>query len=216
MISGFIDQLRFGAPHRWPGCWVLAIAALLWASPSLSQDGEADYSGLDVEAETRGRTAVAKTVVGRSPRTSVELFALPYKLWDGDALGTGLSLELAIPGWQGIRLGIAGHRTLSQNRDYYLTDFYVGAYSKFFFHSALYRYGLSPFATAGLGFYRVDGEAIDSRRHEDKLIDSTSLALSGGLHYQYNKRFAGYGEYQLHSGEGSLNTLQLGLSVWLF
>lgn len=192
---------------------LLLSLALGASSAAHAQDGEGDYSALDVETSAPSQQ---QSVVTAKARSDFALFALPYKLWAGDALGTGLSLELAIPGWPGIRVGIAGHRTLSQNNDFYLTDFYAGAYGKFFFHSALYRYGISPFATAGLGFYRVDGEAIDRSQTKDKVIDSTSVALSGGVHYQYNKRFAGYGEYQLHSGEGSLNTLQLGLNVWLF
>lgn len=190
-----------------------AMALVFLTVPCFGQDGQGDYADLDVERET---ASAQRVEVKGHARTQMELFVLPYKLGDGNALGTGLNLELAIPGWKGIRVGVAGHRTLSQNSDYYLTDFYLGAYSKFFFHSPLYRYGLSPFAVAGLGFYRVDAEAIDRRRKKDNVIDSTSVALSGGLHYQYNKRFAGYGEYQIHSGEGSLNTFQLGLSVWLF
>lgn len=198
--------------HRLGPVMVLAMVACLLSTAAFGQDGQGDYSPLAVEAETKPKKAAPTAPV----RTEFEFFALPFKAFDGDALGTGLSLELAIPGWNGIRVGATGHRSLSQNSEYYLTDVFFGAYGKFFFHSALHRYGISPFATAGIGFYRVDGEAIDKRKSRNKVIDSTSLALSGGVHYQYNKRFAGYGEYQIHSGEGSLNTLQVGLSVLVF
>lgn len=194
----------------------VAAALALCASPAWAQDGEGDYSSLAVDGAGAGVNKPSTQLVKTAKRKSVEVFALPFKLFDGNALGTGLSLELAIPGWSGIRVGATGHRSLSQNNQFYLTDLYFGAYGKFFFHSALHGYGISPFASVGLGFYRVDAEAIDRRRASDRTMDSTSLALSGGVHYQYNKRFAGYGEYQVHSGEGSLNTLQLGLNVWLF
>lgn len=191
----------------------LALSAACLSDPARAQDGASDTSSLlDVEAE---QTPTKNEVRVAAKRTSYEFFALPYKLFSGDAVGTGLSAEVAVPGWPGIRLGLTGHRSLSQNDSFYLTDWYLGGYSKFFFSSPLYRYGVSPFLTAGIGMYRVIGEAIDKNRREDETVDSTSFAVSGGVHYQYNKRFAGYGEYQLHSGEGSINSFQLGLSVFL-
>lgn len=205
----------------------LLTCALLWALlgsvTAVAQDGRGDYSDLDVErsgqmsSSTQTRKSVPSVAaVARRTRTTFEFFALPYKVFADGSLGTGLNVEMAVPHLSGIRFGLQGHRSLSQNDRYYLTDWYIGAYSKFFFHSPLYHYGISPFVTAGLGLYRVIGEAIDPARRADQTLDSTSLALSGGVQYQYNKRLAGYGEYQVHTGDGSINSVQAGLSVWLF
>lgn len=195
------------------GLALSAASAVCLSDLAKAQDGATDTSALlDVEAEKAQPDAKVRVAASRS---TYEFFVLPYKLFSGDAVGTGLSAELAVPGWPGIRLGLTGHRSLSQNKQFYLTDWYLGGYSKFFFSSPLYRYGVSPFVTAGIGMYRVIGEAIDESRRADETVDSTSFAVSAGVHYQYNKRFAGYGEYQLHSGEGSINSIQLGLSLFL-
>lgn len=157
------------------------------------------------------------SAISYSQNSMIEhMYLNPYKLVTSKALGTGLNLETEVSFLSGGRVGLSFNRILSQNNLYYYTDTYFGVYGKVYFDNALYKYGISPYATLGVGQYKLFGEAIDQLLDTDRDVSSVSLNGSLGLNYQFLKRFGVYGEYLIQTAEDSINTAQVGLTVTLF